>query len=885
MKRLVFPFLLISCAAGAPDAPKAIPPTPPPAFKPPAAQHPARLIGLEVPGYAYAQTITNEGVVQVGDAGRYWLIPPKGAPVSAPFILDGPLADVRAEGKGLFILGRRGEIYVTESVLGPVIERHAAPTPTVYDLIAGRRAAFGIDGDGVVVRTLDRGVTWSRRSLPLRPAELPVAIAANDKGSVLVLVQPQRIYVSTDDGEKFSPADPIDARITDVVRDGKGDLWARSNTVGRRFDAGSWSSTDEFADLAEVVPQPWPKNERTYAVGSRFVHIKHVKGEVDDRILAAVGSGEAREPTALHVEGMGHVDVAASAYGQQVVVTVSGATGSRLFQTVNDGAAWETIGSFDHAVETAVLPGLVMIERTCGDKSCFSTRSGGSWKPIAMPADFHLGRVVTDAQRKEWYVVAPPRLFIGRDDKVEAAPIELPPGEAETATIDHHGVIRYATYNNILYRVATQPLSLMPTLYPPDKIASIGLSGLRGLADDGDRWLETNDGGEHWLPVAKRRGGVWELTCNPFGCGVGVARLGWDLPDEGGAPIASALKRTLDPPKVSPPSAPIPSLKCVSTGPTFALNGELVRTIVSDNIRAIGQKDDYSKLDVLTDKVAHFELFKAQVPKDKTSRTTSNASTHGVIVARYSFVFATGKYNPVDVELAWYRARTNKVSSVKLPALSAFRVGKGGGGAVLSLVDDGAIFLADHGDSPLFHISDAGKVTKLPRPPSGLYDDAVKVGSRIAFAGEQFVLSEDSGKTWKKIRWAAGKLGVLDGRPALLIGDTSYARGTLPLLPEKEPPLATAFDLSKPGVCDANARKGFGAEAPPPTLEAFADGVPLNGWMNLFVRATADGACAERIIASDNTTTIVLRYGSSDGWISVAREGGFDVRAATCTQS
>src|SRR5205807_63105 len=123
-----------------------------------------------------------------------------------------------------------GDVYVSHDPLGTLDVARNGPLgdgepdkPTRFaSITTGRAAIVGVAPDGRVFRSADTGKSWAQVDWAgsSRPFGKPNAVAMDSKGNGVLLVLPQRLYVTNNDGASWTQlASPgIGART--VRRDG-----------------------------------------------------------------------------------------------------------------------------------------------------------------------------------------------------------------------------------------------------------------------------------------------------------------------------------------------------------------------------------------------------------------------------------------------------------------------------------------------------------------------------------------------------------------------------------------------------------------------------------------------------------------------------------------
>ncbi len=252
----------------------------------------------------------------------------------------------------------------------------------------------------------------------------------------------------------------------------------------------------------------------------------------------------------------------------------------------------------------------------------------------------------------------------------------------------------------------------------------ISMAGDRGLATTFDKAFETLDGGRTWTKVTmptKRRFGFEALACAKTGCVLGDrgVRLGWELAGPGDvkpwkpeAPKGPAKK----------PSVGLP-IAC-TTGIKPAKLGALEHVQWNDR-RAFGvQRGEDGAFDVVIAEANSAGEAATRVAtlfgkgKAKAKYTSAvQATVDGVFVAR-AIPSETG--GPTDVEVAFFTAATNKVTTTTLPKAVTFPKPVGKKPPVTRLELHAAV-VAGFGaylyvGDKLHAIGAAGKANLLPLP-------------------------------------------------------------------------------------------------------------------------------------------------------------------------
>ncbi len=738
--------------------------------------------------------------LRAGEMGRRWIVRPGAAIEDAPQLAPADLVDVRREADGVLFLDERGGAHLAPSALASFTRSHAGPKAELRAVAAGKLALLAVEAGGMLHRSVDGGATWKVVPLAVRAGETAVSLVANRRAEALILLYPQRVLASTDDGATWSVVATPGLGARELVRDVEGTLWLRGaggDPPHARYAGGKL----ELSGLPVTSPHqdPPPRAMRTIA-GERLI-TRTLKAAVASVSVAPLGSTPlARSfpaPGPVHFTGAGSTIVAAVA-GESTPGSAHGPK-TLLFRTTDDGVTWEPVGSFDGATtwgrSVIVAPRWIAIGEVCPDgaPTCTPPRvklGSEDWQPLSLPSP----KVRVHTAR--WDAVRERIIAYGYDANapvlLRAAPTETALTRVDAAlpwntslramTIGSDGSVRMvfdATDDSWeLVRVAPD-LGTTSTTYLPFGNGSIDLAGDRGFAISEGRAFETADGGAHWTDVGASDAS--SVECNDAGCLVeGGVRVGWEL--AAGASGGVAAQSSKPAPKAPPKGAPH-AITCVASGAWKNVTGEMPWS------HSIGLDHDVRYLappppDLYVPK-PHAVTFArgGELPKiltlmlappesAKNVRRWSETSSAGHVYIRYAFAAKNNpedKYNPVDVDLSWLSARTGKVAKAKLAKVPPFRVGSESKSALSSIVDGGLLFMPFTGDTKLHWFRDDGKVETFPRPPhvegTAWWDEGWKRGDTIVLAGYDgpdvmLVGTTDAGKSWKTATWTLGEDNV-----------------------------------------------------------------------------------------------------------------------------
>lgn len=968
--------VLASCAPAA-ELPKPttspVAPRPPPAA---VASHARWIFDGRQPSVVGELDVGDGTLLQVGEHGRRWLMPrDEKLPVRhSEWVIPEDLRDVRREGEKYLFVGSRGGVFVSDAPLG-IAKRVGTSFDVALDMAAGRRAVLGVQRDGSLHRSTDLGVTWSKSKLPLQDGDVVTGIAANTRGEVLVLLRPQRVLFSSDDGATWSSLGTPGIGAQAVTRDAKGDLWligamvdTRAKLLGgpARLEVATGYSgpvrrkapTEKGGDGAEKV-------SRTL-VGDRVVRTRTKTGSTTE--IAISISTLQGDPGPWHplADASPSDAVMLSGYDDVVVAAVEAKDAIAVSRTADGGKTWESLGKVaelkTYGNRVFALPGWTAVTGVCRQKGCDNGRftvDGKNWQSLGIDPSAFARHAFYDKARDRVLVLAESDrqtiVYAGkRDAALKPVDVKLPPGFVIAAALDDGGTLRIATREltsaPLHIEKVSSELKLETPIHLPFEAEYMRLVGSRGFAESRDRAWETADGGEHWTETGFG-GGV--RACAPSGCmDDGKLRIGWDLPD----PAKPLLAATTTPPAehhpTPQPPAPTPGSIAVSckisggwksyagmgSNPDVGLDGG-VR--LSMPVLAKDAEDPHAIRVVRGGAAPQLvNLLPAVKHKDGVAvRQSWWADAAGVVSVRYSYVsLGSGfgvvkgkKYNPVDVDLAWYSAGSGKTHKASLAKVSPFRVGNGPS-ALVAIVEGGLLFLADGGDSPLYFVHDDGKVETMSRPPAPYsvgFEGAVRANGRVIVAQSSddsiaLISSVDAGKTWTTTVWSFTKppsLVTIGGKPAIAFYDWRTVLGVVPFdaITNDPPPAAWTtrpFELlssNKLVACPGAAANGLRME-----LDENGDAstvvatITAAGKKPIVVQTTtgvlrirSDGsACTDLVTGDgdddDGTRLYLSPADPTHAWLVRAQNGGrlvgiggakakpageprFDIAPATCT--
>ncbi|HEY8076316.1 MAG TPA: hypothetical protein VIF62_19455 [Labilithrix sp.] len=603
--------------------PKTSAPTPPP---PTRARwvfaHPER-------GLSAKLDLGSDQVLYAGFQGRRTMAKGAAALEDAPTLALEHLTGILREPTGDFaFVADDGDVYVSKDALGTLDTIRNGPLGDVEpaarfsSVATGKAAIVGVASDGRMFRTADYGRTWQAVDWAgsARSYGKAFAVAMDTKGNGLLLVLPQRLYVTQNDGASWQqiPSPGIGARA--VRRDGADKIFLEGWTERAKLDGGRLAITTEAEEPLRKLPTGTQADLPTKSVftGDHVVDLVFHKGA---RPVVEVMSHAIGEPgpksgvqspdlvSSLSIGGTAGISANVAGFGSTLLYARaddtkddSGAVTTTVLRSSDYGSTWKTDATFKgHVVEShpwnlraktvAVGPsGWSFVKTMCppnvGEQNEACThkqvRPAGStaFEDLASVEDFAPVDFAFDEPHGKVYVLAAHenRLHVyesslSQNKFTRTKVLDIPADLRVAIGVDPQGVVRAMSYDAQtrqwqLHRAGADG-SEMPPLYVSIDSGNVALSGARGIIAGDHRSYETSDGGETWSRVAASGGG--EVACNDAGCVMGGAeRTGWDLPAYQSPEKVTASSEPKKPPSsVSRPTVATPApleLTCKAAG-------------------------------------------------------------------------------------------------------------------------------------------------------------------------------------------------------------------------------------------------------------------------------------------------------------------------------
>jgi hypothetical protein len=404
------------------------------------------------------------------------------------------------------------------------------------------------------------------------------------KGNGLLLVVPQRLFVTSNDGASWTQiASPgIGARA--VQRDGADKIFLEGYTERAKLEGGRLVVTTETEEpIRKLAPggQPEPPT-RSLLSGDHVVDFVFRKGarplvEVMSHKIGEPGPKNGAQLSELVAalpgwQGNAGISPYVAAWGSTLVYARSddtkdegGAVTTTILRSTDYGSTWKTDASFKgHILEQqawGLRPAMVaagpngwsFVKTMCppnvsSDQNEACTHKQvrpagvGAFEDMLSVEDFTALHFVFDEQHNKVYALGAHdnklnvyESLLTQNKFTKAKALEVPQTTRAALTVDSSGILRAMTWDAstrqwTLQRRAGDGTD-MPTLYLSIDWGDVAFAGARGVVASDHRSWETADGGETWSRVAANGGGSADLACTDAGCTMGGAeRAGWELP-------------------------------------------------------------------------------------------------------------------------------------------------------------------------------------------------------------------------------------------------------------------------------------------------------------------------------------------------------------------
>jgi hypothetical protein len=941
VQRLRDRFLSLALAAVgcAPSPPEPRPPItpPPPATVVAKPRAEVRWIfgGRSAMNFPYFETdLGSAGVLQGGGSGKRWLLGGN-APTFASQIAGSDLHGVIRDGESFAFVGKRGDVFISRTALGPFTEQRFASFGAESEVAIGK-SLLVLDEKGKLHRSSDLGKSWSAANAPLPAVARIVSIAGHRNGDLLVLAHPQRILRSSDGGSTWTPVMSAGEGAGHLGVDAAGEVWLMgSSKILARYEPSEAAFKIGGVPLQPKKAPTWEDVKDAMKIPPGDIWV------LGDR-LVAIEAGWDSDATivisSLDAPGTKHVipNVKTSSvevFRDGAAILIS--TGRRVLRTTDSGATFTTVAETQG--QLWIRDGLTLVSQPYCKKpeACApSIRSlNGAWKELPALASYRIRDLAVDAVRKRLFIYTLDKdggailsvTFDGED--LRSVPAPSPSAMPLAFHVARDGGARLyfggdgATATTVVGMGADG--SRLAEQHIPLPIENVAFAGARALAHARSDGWESADDGVHWTRVAIPER-FRPRSCEEAGCSDGtVVRVGWQLEGSNGGTVAvvAGPAPVLDLVKQAPA---ITKLKCTANSKwshhalpfstTANIDGDTRAVIAPDSIP---EGAAVSALAIRGTKPQLISLLPAK-PKTKGIRTAASVSVSdaGIIARRATMAVAEGTEPDtvlapsIDLELAWWTARDGGMHSAtvkQLPKPKRFRFNNY---YASQIVEGGAV--ARVGDeAPLTFIGSKGPPVFIAMPPAMLFSvDVLNLNGRFVVRdtyGHETRLAStgDLGKTWTTATWTMGgyvHLGVLDGVPMLIDAhyDSSKDGAPSPRYIQPVEPLGydppsglRAIDFKPLATCASeNGLFRFRSDDPDEVLEVtFVDGdktTKLTGTKRVL-RLNAKGSCVAARSAHDNKWSptmeiIVTPRDLAHAWVVRRADKEVDVRPASCVQ-
>ncbi len=551
--------------------------------------------------------------VYAGNNGRREMEKTGDPLVDAPTLALGDLTGIRKTPDGQYaFFATDGAVYVAKDPMGSFDTVRPSPLAdgkTFIDHDPGKSAFVGVTAEGKVMRTTDFGVTWKDVDYAgaTKPYGKAAEIGMDSKGNGILLVLPQRLYVTHDDGATWAPI---------AALHGIGARWVYHDGADRVFVTGYGGqsavlngnaltpTTDKAAPIykapekpeADETAQDEHGETKSVLVGDHVVEFVEItrRGKVREIKIGSAALGDKIEKPAANTELVGENGVSKhiAAHGHDLIYlrddddADENAPTTTLYRSKDFGATWTkesqlqgVEAAYGDGVDVAAGPkGFVYVtplcakdERsgpTCGRRQV--RMPGGQFEDMSFTEEFEPKQFVFDEAHDKVFVLG---THEGRQHVYESPLSQnkfsrtklLDAGTYSKATIavDAKGTPRAFEYDYskgwVVHKLGDDGKEA-PVQYLALDRGNIAFIGQRGLVFAGhDKGWETIDAGDNWTRVATN-GYAQSLVCSEAGCINGDAqRVGWDLPAlTTGDKIALQAEPNKPPQVVTPPHPPAP---------------------------------------------------------------------------------------------------------------------------------------------------------------------------------------------------------------------------------------------------------------------------------------------------------------------------------------
>lgn len=636
------------------------------------------------------------------------------------------IVDMDAEG---LAVGAHGLVMRAPHARAPLqpLGRFAKASAAFFAV--GRGSALALSKGGHVSRTRD-GAHFAETRVPLGPTEQIVHVASDRRGRLLAVTQPQRAYLSVDDGATFTALATPGIGVSRLRRDAAGILVLLAD-----------GACAELVDALVVAPcaRAWssvPKPHDPVDV-SRLITL------FEDRIVESRTNalGRGREGVFVVRDLAGRVVRTTRVEAPEVAVHVG--EGRPVLLTFDDHrplpfVAWSMEGTILEQAASARRAsygaGFAVVSAIDGVRV---ERSGSS---TLVAAAVELGAFVHDVARDRLWVIggsrSAPSVHVTQASSPELGAWTVVAGtyasSSEASLEPTDGSLRLLRRRQRTYTLLhiDAELHVLSQLHLPD-VDAVAFAGARGLASVGGTLIETADGGEHWTTVDGPE--ARSIECNANGCLLfhprGTAfRRGWALPfGHAGGATPSAWR---EPPPVR--DGGLGRWTCVGVGAGTEVPGSWLHTPSPDQARWATHRHAQVWLEAPDGGLDTYDLG----PTSTVAQPSMAWSEDGLAVAH------RGGPPSYPVELVWVRPKTRQVHR------ATFATTEDSADAQLVDAGDAVAFVPVAG--PVVTVTDGGSIRLLPRTYEST-EDRVYMAARTADA---WWLATRSSNLHTLLRWS-----------------------------------------------------------------------------------------------------------------------------------
>ncbi len=689
-----------------------------------------------------------------------------------------------------------GTVHRCKEPLGDPFETRRARYTRVS---ASSDAILAVD-DGGLVRSTDRGVSWSR--IAIAEGTVHDAILARD-GRGLALLAPERILATRDHGATWTLAGLPDLDPERVSLADDGAPYVGTAARGAKLEDDGFGVPRQ----AETPEPPAPSIVAIAVHEKRIVLVAHEKPNTEPTVAVTTLEGKR---VLRPIAGLGACSsVAAAAAADHVVVACDRGNPSALViaRSYDDGKTFRLATPIPihvgwHGQLHPIVAGEAgLFAYVDGDEIHLVRKEGKA--PTLIAKIFRPEHLALDASRARLLVGSADGIFAATFDATKAEPlpdVQKPSARVIAMRIDADGLAHLHVAPHL------PPIDGSLELYDV-QAERMSFAGARGLLATRSRLYETVDGGAHLRDVGAAPAGPF--ACSAEGCAfAGSSRLGWN--DDPGPVVPATSPRLANLPEPPP-------ITCTRRGK------KLLADVAAPELEAHLFPSPHVPFRIPTsngmvtgsfEKPALTSLFS---PTKRPAMTVFHSVPGGFVAMRYlDDATEDAPEAPMSLELAWRREGEKTIHKKITKTLGAFPIHVGVTvedpmwSYAAGIVDGGIIVRPAHprvygsdgktwvppaqeaaakdlsgGHDPFLFVRDSAQVESVKPPPGPLEASAIFRGKdrwfvvpRTSYEVAKIWISADlAGTSWllRRIRLSTTgdsiTLASVDGAPAFVVID------------------------------------------------------------------------------------------------------------------